>query len=98
MEEPPGWALHDALLAQAAGGEEGERMTLPPCSCCGIVVDESQITPDGTYSYGSAILISFKCPCGTNRALRFEDISPALRKAAMLADLALRPDSPEMEG
>jgi hypothetical protein len=63
-------------------------MTLPPCSCCGIVVDESQITPDGTYSYGSAILISFKCPCGTNRALRWQDVSHDTRKAAHLAEMA----------
>jgi hypothetical protein len=63
-------------------------MTIPPCSCCGVVTDESKIIPDGTYSFGSTILISFKCPCGTNRALRWGDVSHGLRKAAHLAEMA----------
>ena len=54
--------------------------------------------PDGTYQLGSTMLVSFKCipPCLTNRALRFDQVSSALRRAAMLADLALRPERPEM--
>ena len=53
--------------------------------------------PDGTYQLGSTMWISFKCipPCLTNRALRFDQVSSALRRAAMLADLALRPESPK---
>jgi len=69
-----------------------------PCPCCGKVVDEKDIVPDGTYTFGKAMLVSFRCACGTNRAARFEDVSPALRRAAMLADIALRPKSPEMAG
>ena len=69
-----------------------------PCPCCGRVLSEEEIVPDGTYQLGSTMLVSFKCipPCLTNRALRFDQVSSTLRRAAMLADLALRPESPEM--
>ena len=69
-----------------------------PCPCCGIVVTEDEIVPDGVYLFGERSLVLWKCKCGTNRAARFEHVSPALRRAAMLADLALRPDSPERKG
>jgi hypothetical protein len=68
-------------------------MTIPPCSC-GLVVDESDIIPDGYYSFGDVNLVSFRCPCGTNRALKFEHVSQSLRRAALLA----MDDSPEMMG
>jgi len=44
-------------------------------------------------------LISFKCipPCKTNRAIRFEDATQELRRAAMLAELARDKES-EMMG
>ena len=71
---------------------------IPACACCSRIVTEDEIVPDGCYIFGDRSLVSFKCPCGTNRALRFEDVSPALRRAAMLADMALRPNSPEMMG
>ena len=60
-------------------------------------MDESQIVPDGTYSYGSTILISFKCvlPCKTNRAVKWGDVSHELRKAAHLAEMS-RGDSEVM--
>ena len=61
---------------------------IPACSCCSRIVTEDEITPDGCHIFGERSLVSFKCPCGTNRTLRFEDVSPALRQQAHLAELA----------
>jgi hypothetical protein len=55
------------------------------------------VVPDGCYIFGSRSLVSFKCPCGTNRAIRFEDATQELRRAAMLAELARDKES-EMMG
>ena len=66
-------------------------MNIPPCPNCGKTYDESVIVPDGTYSLnGQIMLVSFKCilPCKTNRAIRFEDATQELRRAAMLAELS----------
>ena len=70
---------------------------IPPCPCCARVVSEADVVPDGCYIFGSRSLVSFKCPCGTNRAIRFEDATQELRRAAMLAELARDKDS-EMMG
>jgi len=74
-------------------------MTLPPCPCCGVIMGMKDVSPKGTYQYGSTMLVSFGCvpPCKTDRAVRFEDVSQELRRAAMLADLSNQPDN-EMEG
>ena len=72
-------------------------MTAPPCACCGIVVKYASIVPDGCYTYGPISLASWRCKCGTNRAVRFQDAPQALRRAAMLADLS-RDAGNEMEG
>ena len=61
---------------------------MTPCPCCAIVVEDSDITPDGCYIYGSISLVSWRCKCGTNRAARFQDVSPELRRAAMLVELS----------
>jgi hypothetical protein len=70
---------------------------IPPCPCCARVVSEADVVPDGCYIFGSRSLVSFKCPCGTNRAIRFEDATQELRRAAMLAELARDKES-EMMG
>ena len=70
---------------------------IPPCPCCARVVSEADVVPDGCYIFGSRSLVSFKCPCGTNRAIRFEDATQELRRAAMLAELARDKES-EMTG
>jgi hypothetical protein len=67
---------------------------IPACPCCGIVVDESHIIPDGYYSFGDVNLVSWRCKCKTNRAARFQDVSQSLRRAALMA----MDDSPEMMG
>ena len=72
-------------------------MNIPPCPCCARVVSEADVVPDGCYIFGSRSLVSFKCPCGTNRAIRFEDATQELRRAAMLAELARDKES-EMMG
>ena len=73
-------------------------MTIPPCPMCAKVDTESSITPDGTYSLNSEVMLaSWRCPCGTNRAIKFSMISPELRHAAMLAELARDKES-EMMG
>ena len=73
---------------------------MPPCPCCSVVIRKADIQPDGTYELAGKFLVSFKCipPCKTNRAIKFEHVPKEIREAAMLADLALRPDSPEMKG
>jgi hypothetical protein len=70
---------------------------IPACPCCARVVSEDDVVPDGCYIFGSRSLVSFKCPCGTNRAIRFEDATQELRRAAMLAELARDKES-EMTG
>ena len=72
---------------------------IPPCPCCARVVSEADIVPDGVYLHGPMSLISFKCipPCKTNRAIRFEDATQELRRAAMLAELS-RDSGNEMTG
>jgi len=78
---------------------------MKPCSCGRITevpvpigIQYGVMDEFGVWQWDWPALILWNCPCGTNRAARFEDVSPALRRAAMLADMALRPDSPEMMG
>lgn len=73
-------------------------MTIPACACCSRIDTEDSIVVNGTYSYGDTMLASWVCPCGTNRAINFKQVSPELRRAAMLADLALNGKDNEMEG
>lgn len=72
----------------------------PACPCCGIRIPIASIIPDGTYEIHGKMLVSFKCipPCLTNRAIKFEMVPQELRRAAMLADLALNGKDNEMEG
>ena len=58
---------------------------IPACPCCARVVSEADVVPDGCYIFGSRSLVSFKCPCGTNRAIRFEDATQELRRATKSA-------------
>jgi hypothetical protein len=74
------------------GQEEEGGMTIAPCPCCQRVTAEQDIIPDGYYSFGGVNLVSWRCRCGTNRAIKFESVSQSLRRAALMA----MDDSPEM--
>ena len=78
---------HPARYRKRDGGSMG---MIPPCPCCGVVIAEKDIIPKGTYQYGSTMLVSFNCvpPCKTDRAIRFQDTTQELRRAAMLAELS----------
>lgn len=101
MEGEKGRQVLLPLLGQPTGplspGEGGK--VIPPCTCCGAVIAKKDIVPKGTYSFGSTMLVSFSCvpPCRTDRAVRFEDVTPEIRRAAMLADLS-RDSGNEMGG
>ena len=97
MEGAKEGALRITLLACAPDSvpEEkgGNAVTAPACPCCSVVVAYKDIQPDGMYVFGDQSLASWRCKCGTNRAARFSDIPPELRRAAMLADLSNQPDN-----
>jgi hypothetical protein len=56
---------------------------IAPCPSCGRVDTQDEIVPDGVYTLSKAILlISFKCLCGTNRAIRYQDADHNLKVRA----------------
>ncbi len=62
--------------------DRGEGGGMTPCACCGSTV-VGTVTGLYTGVNGLEYAVSTKCPCGTNRAIKWEDTDESLRKIAI---------------